>query len=65
MITNYGRYGYLRITAMLRKGYLINHKRVERIWREQSLKGPQKAAKVAQALVIDDSFIKLQLKYRR
>jgi len=50
---------------MLRKGYLINHKRVERIWREQSLKGPQKAAKVAQALVIDDSFIKLQLKYRR
>ena len=33
----YGRYGYRRITAMLRlQGYIINHKRVERIWREQN-----------------------------
>ena len=30
----YGRYGYRRITAMLRvEGWRANHKRVERLWR--------------------------------
>ncbi|MCP4305676.1 MAG: transposase, partial [bacterium] len=30
----YGRYGYRRITAMLRiEGWRVNHKRVERLWR--------------------------------
>ena len=29
----YGRYGYRRITALLRReGWRVNHKRVERIW---------------------------------
>jgi hypothetical protein len=29
----YGRCGYLRVTAMLRQeGWLVNHKRAERIW---------------------------------
>ena len=29
-----GRYGYRRITALLRReGWRVNHKRVERIWR--------------------------------
>ncbi len=38
----YGRYGYRRITALLQiEGWRINHKRVERIWREQSLKVPK------------------------
>ena len=32
----YGRYGYHRITAMLRaEGWVVNHKRVERIWRRE------------------------------
>ena len=31
----FGRYGYRRITALLRaEGWHTNHKRVERIWRE-------------------------------
>jgi len=31
---DYGRYGYRRITALLRtEGWRVNHKRVERIWR--------------------------------
>ena len=34
----YGRYGYRRITAMLRsEGWRVNHKRVERIWRQEGL----------------------------
>jgi len=32
----YGRYGYRRITALLHwEGWRVNHKRVERIWREE------------------------------
>jgi putative transposase len=35
----YGRYGYRRITALLRDaGWSVNHKRVERIWRRERLK---------------------------
>ena len=33
MAREYGRYGYRRITALLRaEGWWANHKRVERIW---------------------------------
>ena len=46
LATRYGRYGYRRITAMLRQeGWQVNHKRVERIWRREGLKVPQKPAK--------------------
>ena len=34
----YGRYGYRRITALLRRaGWMVNKKRVERIWRCEGL----------------------------
>ena len=37
----YGRYGYRKITALLRDaGWLVNEKRVERIWRREGLKVP-------------------------
>jgi len=36
LASRYGRYGYRRITALLRRdGWRVNHKRVERIWREE------------------------------
>jgi transposase InsO family protein len=36
LAAHYGRYGYRRITALLRReGWLVNHKRVERIWRQE------------------------------
>ena len=42
----YRRYGYRRITALLKvDGWRINHKRVERIWREQGLHVPRKQLK--------------------
>src|SRR2546423_12945847 len=39
----YGRYGYRKIAALLRDaGWHVNDKRVERIWRREGVKGPQK-----------------------
>ena len=36
LASTYGRYGYRRITALLRaEGWVVNRKRVERIWREE------------------------------
>jgi putative transposase len=37
LATQYGRYGYRRITALLQAaGWVVNRKRVERIWRRPS-----------------------------
>ena len=42
----YGRYGYRRVTALLRaKGWACNRKRVERIWRREGLKVPARQPK--------------------
>ena len=44
LATEYGRYGYRRITALLKTdGWRVNHKRVERIWRQEGLKVPAAA----------------------
>jgi transposase InsO family protein len=41
----YGRYGYRRITALLRRaGWRVNKKRVERIWRVRGAEGPCQTA---------------------
>jgi putative transposase len=43
LATEYGRYGYRRVTAMLRtEGWRVNHKRVEGIWRWEGLKVPKR-----------------------
>jgi putative transposase len=42
----YERYRYRRITALLRtEGWHVNHKRAERIWRQEGLKVPKKQPK--------------------
>ena len=64
LATNYGRYGYRRITAMLRTEYTINHKRVERIWREQGLKVPRKQPKKRRLWLNDGSCVRLRPEYR-
>jgi len=57
----YGRYGYRRITAMLNsEGWLVNHKRVERIWRQEGLKVPQKQPKRKRLWLTDGSCIRLR-----
>jgi transposase InsO family protein len=57
----YGRYGYRRITAMLRtEGWAVNHKRVERIWRQEGLKVPQKQPKRGRLRLNDGSCMRLR-----
>ena len=42
----YGRYGYRKIAGLLEQaGWLVNDKRVERIWRREGLKVPHKQPK--------------------
>jgi putative transposase len=60
LATRYGRYGYRRITALLsEKGWLVNHKRVERIWRQEGLKVPKKQPKRGRLWLNDGSCIRL------
>jgi transposase InsO family protein len=59
--SQYGRYGYRRITAMLHaEGWRVNHKRVERLWREEGLKVPQKQPKRGRLYLNDGSCIRLR-----
>lgn len=61
----YGRYGYRRITAMLRlDGWLVNHKRVERIWREQGLKVPRKQPKKGRLWLNGNDCVRLRAEHR-
>ena len=57
----YGRYGYRRVTAMLRNdGWTVNHKRVERIWRREGLKVPKKQPKRSRLWLKDGSIVRLK-----
>jgi transposase InsO family protein len=65
LASQYGRYGYRRITAMLRDtGWRINHKRVERIWRQEGLKVPKKQPKRGRLWLNDGSCAKLRPTHR-
>lgn len=60
----YGRYGSRRITALLKaEGWHVNHKRVERIWREQGLKVSRKQPKRKRLYLNDGSCIRLKPLY--
>jgi transposase InsO family protein len=57
----YGRYGYRRITALLRaQGWLVNAKRVARIWRQEGLKVPAKQPKRGRLWLNDGSCVRLR-----
>jgi transposase InsO family protein len=61
LATRYGRYGYRRITALLRHaGWVVNLKRVERIWRREGLKVPQKQPRRGRLWLNDGSCIRLR-----
>jgi transposase InsO family protein len=57
----FGRYGYRRITALLRQeGWRVNHKRVQRIWRQEGLKVPKKQPKRGRLWLNDGSCVRLR-----
>ena len=61
----YGRYGYRRITALLRwDGWFVNHKRVERIWKREGLKVPKKQPKRGRLHLADGSCIRLRPEHK-
>jgi transposase InsO family protein len=65
LATQYGRYGYRRITALLRReGWRVNHKRVERLWRQEGLKVPQKQPKRRRLWLNDGSCVRLRPEFR-
>jgi putative transposase len=64
LASEYGRYGYPRVTALLRaEGFWVNHKRVERLWRREGLKVPQKQPKRKRLWLTDGSCIRLRPRY--
>ncbi len=61
----YGRYGSPKITALIRNtGWIVNHKRVERIWREQGLKVPKKQPRRGRLWLNDGSCVRLRAERR-
>ena len=65
LASKYGRYGYRRITALLKgRGFRVNHKRVERIWRREGLKVPQKQPRRGRLWLNDGSCIRLRPRHR-
>ena len=57
----YGRYGYRRITALLRQaGWEVGKDRVQRIWRREGLKVPQKQRARGRLWLNDGSCVRLR-----
>jgi putative transposase len=57
----YGRYGYRRVTALLRaEGFAADHKRVERLWRREGLKVPAKQPRRGRLWLNDGSCVRLR-----
>ncbi len=61
----YGRCGYRRITESLRrKGWKVNHKRIESLWKQEGLKVPQRQPKRRRLWLADGSCARLRPEYR-
>jgi transposase InsO family protein len=61
LATKYGRYGYRRITVKLREaGWEVGKDRVQRIWRREGLKVPQKQRRRARWWLNDGSCVRLR-----
>ncbi|QDU80123.1 IS2 transposase TnpB [Polystyrenella longa] len=65
LATQYGRYGYRRVTELLRRqGWKVNHKRIERLWRQEGLKVPHKQPKRRRLWFNDGSCVRLRPSYQ-
>ncbi len=56
LASRFGRYGYLRITSLLKhRGLDVNHKRVQRLWRRGAVEAAQERTALAQWRVLCES----------
>ena len=61
----YGRYGYRKIAALLcHAGWIVNDKRIERIWQREGLKVPHRQPKRGRLWLADGSCVRLRPEYR-
>lgn len=61
----YGRYGYRRVAVLLRDaGWQVSDGRVERLWRREGLKVPNKQPKKGRLWLNDGSCVRLRPEYR-
>ena len=61
LATQYGRYGYRRIAALLRgAGWPVGKDRVQRVWRREGLKVPQKQRPRGRLWLNDGSCVRLR-----
>jgi putative transposase len=61
----FGRYGYRKVAELLRStaGWVINDKRVERIWRREGLKVPKRQPKRGRLWLADGSCLRLRAEH--
>jgi putative transposase len=65
LATRFGRYGYRRVTTLLRgEGWRVNKKRVERIWRREGLKVPRRQPRRGRLWLGDGSCIRRRAEHR-
>ena len=65
LASQYGRYGYRRVHALLRaQGWRVSHSRVMRIWRREGLKVPHKQPRRSRLWLNDGSCIRLRPQHR-
>ncbi len=61
LAAQYGRYGYRLIAGLLeQEGWTVSRSRVERIWKQEGLKVPQKQPKRSRLWLADGSCIRLR-----
>jgi transposase InsO family protein len=65
LASEYGRYGYRRVTALLQAaGWQVGKDRVQRIWRREGLKVPQKHRSRSRLWLNDDACVRLRPLHR-
>ena len=65
LATSYGRQGCRRITTLFRReGWIVHHKRVERLWRREGLKVPRTQPKRRRLWLNVGSCVRLRPGYR-
>lgn len=65
LASQYGRYGYRRVTSpFASQGWALSHGRVERIWKQEGLRVPQRQPKRGRLWLGDGSCVRLRPEHR-